>query len=240
MSDENPIIDPLLEDDRADYALPLSEDAFASMFEAVAAETVDAPPTLLRRLQELSTPARVGLGVGAGVGLGGLVLLLLGIRGDLSEMGTAAALCLLFLAALSSVSVVVSLRGMHQRPMDRLAWLVSGLTLLLPVVLASIPGLWPGVAHGFMMPWQSACFWFGTSVAVLTAAAISLLQRARVGALWRVLAAAGAGGCAGFVVQQLFCAANDHWHLLSAHATIGFVASAVVLGLLRLRGPLTP
>lgn len=236
MSDEHPILDPLLEGDHALYAQPLSDEAFASMFAEVAAETVDAKPTLLRRLQELSTPARIGLGVGLGASLGGLVLLVLGIRGDLNEMGTVPALALVTLAALGSVSVAVSLRGMHQRPMDQFAWLVSGLTLILPVILASIPGLWPGVEHEFMMPWESACFWFGTSVAVPTAAAISLLQRERAGALWRVLTAAGAGGCAGFVVQELFCAANDHWHLITTHGILGLLASAFLLGLLRLRG----
>jgi hypothetical protein len=235
MSDGHPILDPLLDDDRSRYAQPLSDEAFESMFAAVAAETVDSRPTLLRRLQELSTPARIGLGGAFGAGLGGLILLQLGIRGNLRDGGTLVALLLVGLAALGSVSVAVSLRGLHQRPMDQLAWLVSGLTLFTPLALASVPGLWPGDAPAFAMPWAGACFWFGTAVAVPTAAAISLLQRERVPALWRVLTAAGAGGCAGFIVQQLFCPAGGIWHQVSAHGLLGLIASAVVLGVLRLR-----
>jgi len=236
MADEYPINDPMLDDDRALYAQPLSDEAFASMFAGVAAETIDAKPTLLRRLQELSTSARVGLGVGVGAGLGGLVLVMLGLRSDVNDMGLAVALVLVFLAALGSVSVAVSLRGMHQRPMDQFAWLVSGLTLLSPLGFASIPGFWPGgSAPPYMMPWEGACFWFGTAVAVSTAAAISLLQREGIPAVWRVLTAAGAGGCAGFVVQQMFCPANDTWHQVTAHGFLGLIASAVLLGILRLR-----
>ncbi|MEL6343636.1 MAG: hypothetical protein AAFV53_10935 [Myxococcota bacterium] len=235
MSDEFTITDPDLDEDRRRYQAPFSSADFDAMFSEIAQETVDAQPGLLDQLRELSTPARVGLGVGSGLAAGGVVLTILGIRGDLADGGMLMASVLLGTAAMGGLSVAVSLRGMHQRPLGSAAWLIVGLALLSPLALAAVPGLWPGEPAPFMMPWQSGCFWFGSAVAVASASVVALLQRSASPPLWRVFTAAGAGGCAGFVVQQLFCPANDLWHQVTAHGFLGLLAGAFLLTMLRIR-----
>jgi hypothetical protein len=235
MADEHAISDPRFDQDRSDYERPLSDDAFADMFSDVAAATVDAQPSVLDRLQELPTSVRTGLGVGVGTSLGIIVLLLNGLRTDLQDGGIAMVVALVVLVGISVLAIGISLRGLHQRPLYRAVWLLSALSLLVPLVLSAVPGLWPGEVFGPVKPWLSGCFWFGCAVAVSTALSVSLLQRSGEPALWRILTAAGAGGCAGFIVQHLFCPANNLWHLVGSHGFLGLVASLAVFALLWMR-----
>lgn len=235
MSDQFTITDPHMEADRRHFEAPLSEENFNQMFSAIVDQTVDADPSLFDRLREMSTPRRIALGLGVGVAAGGIVLTMLGIRGDLADGGMLMATILLATAGLGGLSVAISLRGMHQRSLGSAVWLLSGLALLSPLVLAAVPGLWPGQPADFLMPWQTPCFWFGSAVAISSASAVALLQRSNRPPLWRVFTAAGAGGCAGFVVQQLFCPANDVWHQVTAHGFLGLLAGAFLLTALQLR-----
>ena len=235
MADDSTKLDPRLEADRERSGAALSDAELESLFAAISAETVDRAPGPLERLRELSTRARIALGLSLGGLLGGIVLGLAGFRTDLRDVGLLMPMLLVVLAVMGCVSVVVSLRGMHHRPLGRLTWMFSGLALIGPLLLSMVPGVWPGPADAtHAMPWATGCFWFGAAVAVPSAGAVVLLQRAERPAVWRVLNAAGAGGCIGFIVQQLFCPAGGVWHVLTAHGLLGLFASAIFLALVRL------
>jgi hypothetical protein len=237
MSDEFSIIDPHFDEDRRVYTAPLPDAELESLFSDIAAITVDENPGLLGRLQQSATPLRVLAGTGLGAVLCAVVVSILGMRGDLSGVSGRRMLAMLVVMTLMGVgSMLLSLRSLHQRTLESYAWLLAGLSLLLPVCLSLIPGLWPGVTSPeHLMPWESGCFWFGTVVASLTGAGVLLLQRSRALAGWRVLSAAAAGGFAGFVTQQLFCPANDTWHLLTTHGMLGLVVCALLLTVVRRR-----
>lgn len=230
MAEETSNLDPALAADRARSQAPLSDAEFSVLFAEIAAETVDRRAGLLERLRACATRTRIALGLGLGLGLGGAVLLGLGFRTDLREVGLWMPAMLVVLAMLGFLSVVVSLRGMHRRPLGRLAWMFSGMTLLGPLLLSLVPGLWPGhPVPEYPMPWETGCFWFGAAVALPSAGALVLLQREGRPAVWRILNAAGAGGCIGFIVQQLFCPANDLWHMVTAHGFLGLAVGIAFL-----------
>ena len=234
MSDDFTIADPHFDEDRRVYTAPLPDEDMAAMFEDIAAITVDESPGPLRRLQQLPTTTRVALAVGAS--LSAIVVTLMGIPANLTEPDGQRMLAVLGgLVVLGIGSMVVSLRGLHRRTLDSHVWLFAGIALLIPAFISLMPGLWSGTSHTHAMPWESGCFWFGGVVAAITGVAVLLLQRSSRLATWRVLTAAAAGGCAGFITQQLFCPANDTWHILSAHGLLGLLVSALLLTALRIR-----
>lgn len=237
MSDDFSIIDPQFDEDRRIYTAPLPDEDMESLFADIAAITVDETPSALGRLRQLSTPVRVLAGTGLGVALSGAVIATLGLRGDLSEAGGQRMLAALAGMSMLGVSaMMLSLRGLHKRTLGSYTWLFVGTTLLVPVCLSLLPGFWPGhPSPAHVMPWESGCFWFGAAVASLTGAGVLLLQRSSRPAIWRVLSAAAAGGCAGFITQQLFCPANDTWHILTTHGLLGLVVSALLVTGMQLR-----
>ncbi|MFT5686437.1 MAG: hypothetical protein ACI8RZ_007393 [Myxococcota bacterium] len=237
MSDEFSITDPQFDEDRRVFTAPIPDEDMESLFADIAAVTVDEEPSSLGRVRQLSTPTRVLLGVSAGVVLSGLVVAMLGLRTDLSgAAGQRMLIALAVLALLGVGAMLMSLRSLHQRTLGGYTWLFVGLTLLTPSFMALIPGVWPGEpSHTHMMPWESGCFWFGAAVASLTGVGALLLQRSERAAAWRVLSAAAAGGCAGFITQQLFCPANDTWHLLTTHGLLGLLVSALLLTGMQIR-----
>lgn len=240
MSDEFSILDPTLEQDRHVYTAPLPDEDMDAMFADIAAVTVDEEPGLLRRVQDLPTRLRTLIGLAVAGALSTTVIALLGLRGDLSEDGGQRMLAALAgLALLGAVSMIISLRGLHRRSLGGYVWLFCGIALLIPPFLSLIPELWPGQpVHSHEMPWEGGCFWFGAAVASLTGTAVLLMQRSPSISAWRAITAAVAGGCAGFITQQLFCPANGTWHILTTHALLGLVVSALFLAGLKVRGSL--
>ena len=230
MSDEFTIVDPRFDEDRHVYTAPLPDEEMG-LFADIAAVTADETPGTLGRLRQRPTPVRVVMGLSVGTALSGLVVFVLGLRGDLSDPGSRGMLIALSgMALLGAASMVVSLRGLHRRTLGGYVWLFAGVSLLIPPFLSLIPDLWPGEpSPTHMMPWESGCFWFGVVVAALTGASVLLLQRSSRLAAWRVLTAAASGGFAGFITQQLFCPANDTWHILSVHGLLGLLVSALLL-----------
>lgn len=231
MSNDSPLRDPHLEADRCSYTAPLPGTEMERLFAEIAVVTVDAQPSMLDRLQQRSTTARVLMSVALGVVLSGVLIAAHGLRTDLSgDAGLRMLVALLGLAALGISAVMLSLRGLHKRSLGWTSWLLIGIMLLAPAGLSSLPEFWPGqTSSARPMPWESGCFWFGGTVASLTGAGVVLLQRSRHMAVWRVLSAAAAGGCAGFITQQFFCPSGDTWHILTTHGLLGLVVSALLL-----------
>ncbi|MFT7518885.1 MAG: hypothetical protein ACI9MC_001019 [Kiritimatiellia bacterium] len=206
-----------------------------SMFETVAADTIDKSATWLDAFRELPTTTRVAI-AGAGLLLPGVVLLgLMGVRTDLSmfEVAQVSGLALLVSAG-AFVAVILSLRPTWRSPLNGLGWAAAILTGLIPFVLSVIPGLWPGVAH---VPHPIAyvmCGMGGLLVAAPAAGAVLLLQRSDRTSPWRVMLGAGGAGLAAFVVSQLHCTLVDPGHMLLSHAGPGLLVGLAVLAFQRL------
>jgi hypothetical protein len=118
------------------------------------------------------------------------------------------------------------------------SWIGAIALLLLPVALAAVPGLWPGVGGAVPPLAHLMCGGGGLVVAIPATALVVLLDRGTQTTLWRVAMAAGASGLVALAWGQLQCAANDPIHLLLGHGLHGLVAGGVVLagvGLLALR-----
>ena len=231
MSNDFSIRDPHFDEDRRIYTASLPGEELKGLFADIAAITIDERPSMLGRIRQRSTTARVLIGASIGVVLSVVVVAVLGLRTDLSgDAGLRMLVALTGMAALGISAVMLSLRSLHKRALGRLTGLLVGITLLAPVGLSSLSDFWPGqLSSDRFMPWESGCFWFGAAVASLTGAGVVLLQRSSRWVVWRVLSAAAAGGCAGFVTQQLFCPASDTWHLVTTHGLLGLVVSVLLL-----------
>lgn len=222
MSDNAFIADPRFDKDRYVFTAPLSDDDVDALFPKIAQATVDEDPGLIGWMRQCSTPLRVLMCGAVGVSLSGAVVAMVGLRSDLAAEGRAGMLLALgAMIGLGVGSTGLSLRGLHLRTRDGVAWLFASLVLLFPLVISLLLGQWAEAPSIYrVMPWLSGCFLLGVAVAALSGAAVLLLQRSRELLLWRVLAAAGAGGSAGFTTQSLFCPASDPWHLITAHGLV--------------------
>ena len=237
MSDKPNIADPRLEEDRYVYTKPLAADEMETMFSAIAAATLEDHPGLLGAIRQWSTPMRVGTGVGIAAVFSALVVVLIGLRGNLTETGLVSILLpLSAVAGLGIGALSLSLRGLHRRTVEGRAWGFACLVLLAPLGFSLLQGRGAGAPSvSRVMPWESGCFLLGAVVAALSGVAVLLLQRSRQLAAWRVLAAAGAGGSAGFITQSLFCPAGDTWHLVTIHGLVGLLTAALLLARQHLR-----
>ncbi len=230
---------PAMIADREQYRAAPPEAELQELFARIAADTVDAEPSPTQRLAELPTVTRILFGFGGGLVLSAVVVGVIGLRVQSIDADSGRMLLtLLGMALFGGLALASSLRGLHQRSLGSFAWLVAGVALLLPLLMALLPGWWPGVAVPDMMPWQSECFWFGAGVAAATAGGAVMLQRTAEPPLWRVLSAAGAGGIVGFIAQQLFCPASGTWHLVTAHGLLGMLVAVLLVGVLKLRAAL--
>lgn len=200
-------------------------------FSEVAAATIDAPPHWREALLALPTWARVLLGTGLGLALPAVLLFVLNLRGDLDPDGMSRILAVVAsCAALAVATVVVGLRGLHQRPLGWGGRALVGLALGLPLLLALIPGFLPGspTDGAGRMPWTTGCLWAGLVTALCAAGALRLLDRGA--SRTRVLAAAGAGGLVGFGLLSLHCPMGHPLHLVTAHGLLGVVVAGLLLG----------
>lgn len=207
----------------------------AALFDRVAAETVDAEPTLRDRLRSLSTPMRVALGLlvagvlsGALLGGGG-VAGMGGLRADFGQLNLlqlAIPLCLMGVG--SAGAMALALRG-PARPPLRYGAALMALCLGFPFVLAAVPGLFEGAdTQGALKP-MIGCLMMGAGVGVATSLGVVAFSRwARPGNTQLALAGA-AGGLAAFVYQQLHCAAGDPLHLLGSHAALGLILAGTLV-----------
>lgn len=201
------------------------------VFAAIAATTVDAPPRWREELLALPTWARVAVGALLGLVVPAVLLFLLDLRGDLDPDGMSRILAVVAsCAALAVATVVVGLRGLHQRPLGWGGKLLVGLALGLPLVLAAIPGFLPGSPTGGAerMPWTTGCLWAGLVTALSAAGALRLLDRGV--SRPRLLAAAGAGGLVGFGLLSLHCPMGHPLHLVTAHGLLGILVAVLLLG----------
>lgn len=227
-------IDPPFHIDRADLAAPSTADLDA-IFERVASDTVDHERGWRDRLRELPTPLRVLAALATALALCVAALGALGVRPLMDGPGLVAygvALC--GLVAMVALAVASSLRGVHQRPAGRWAWLVTVAALLTPMGLAVAAGF-GGESHGGEVDLGLACLATGLVTAAAVGAVIRLFQRSDRIVDWRLTAMAGAGGLVGFATVQLHCPAVDLTHLVVGHGTVGLALAAGLLVLARLR-----
>ncbi len=199
------------------------------MAQAVAA-SVRGRATWRSRMSDLSTPARVVLGVCAAVAFG--LLFLGGVRPDLAVLrghGGVLGVALAFGVA----SVALALRPMHRVGNAFTEGAGVALTLALPVV-----GLveWPGITltGNAAVGGAVVCGGMGALTATLAGAAVLWLDRQALPATWRVWAAAAAGGWVGFVFREIHCMASDPFHMLSAHLSLSVIAVTVLWPVTRL------
>ncbi len=223
---------PLLRDDR-DSSEPVD---VSGLFAAVAAQTIDKTPSLHDRLVELSTELRT---VGALAGMlivGGIAVAALGIRAELEGTDLLRVVAsVLILVSLSAGSAGVALRGLHRGALEPgVAWGLGLFSLALPLLFASIPAWWPGLAPD---GWAThlTCFGRGLLTTVGTSTAVLLFIRTRHPVPTRLLAASGAGGLSGMAVQQLVCSGNTPLHLLACHGSLGFVVAGIVVFMASMR-----
>lgn len=202
-----------------------------SLFEEIAAHTLDETPTVRTRLRDLPTPRRRGLAV-AGMTIVGLVAILLhGVRADLSGPELLRfALSTGVLLAVSLGAASLTLRAAHERPLGVWTWRVAVGALVLPLLASLVPGWWPGVqtTTGAPMVVHLGCGAAGFAAALASAATILLFDREDWSTRWRILSAAAAGGLVGYVTQGVSCPLVDLDHLVFAHAAQGLVVWGVL------------
>lgn len=226
----DPVPPPL---DLGDPSPTLSPAALDGLWAEVARDTVDRDPSLLDRLRELPTPARM-LTL-AGITLVALVIhvRVVGMRQDLAPED---AQRFLLSAGLSLVLALgaagLSLRALH-RPRLPGATVLGLVAVAAPILVALVPDLWPGfhAAPAPPLDVHLRCGVGGFVAALYSAGAVLLLSRDTRPVGWRVAAAAGAGGLVGLVAQNAHCPLVEPWHLLGAHASGGLVAWAVLAAL---------
>lgn len=230
MTTERPT--PALDEDRASYsdgALPPAD--LDALFAAVAAETVDRPPTVRDRLRELASPARLSLAAvlggtlatvfEAGWGMGmspGLP--------DVLTLGTA--------AVLAVVAARHAQRGLH-RPSSTTDMPAAGALVLAPLALAA---MYVGAPQGLPLWVHLGCFGPGLVLSMVVSGLVLLFHRDERPEAWRLVAAAAAGGLTGFVVQELHCPATDPVHVIAAHTTVGMTTAMLLAAGSALRRPL--
>ncbi len=210
----------------------------AALFDKVARDTVDREPTMRDRLRELPTRLRVVAAVGGALALCVGILAALGVRPVPAGEGLATYIVTLCcLVAMVSIAVATSLRGVHQRPVGRVAWALTALALVAPLGLAIIPGIWAGAEAppaGMSGP-GLGCLLTGLATAFGVGLVIRLFQRSDRPADWRLTAMAGAGGLIAFTTVQLHCPSVDPLHLVVGHGTAGLILAAALLVVARLR-----
>ncbi len=233
MSLKDVMLDPRVEADREALAAQgLPADALDGLFRRVAAHTVDRPVTLRDRLRELPTPVRILTVMGAGAFLVFACLAMLGIRPGMIAAGVAGTVVAAGgLVAMVGLATALSLRGMHQRAIGGWAWTVTSGALLLPIILALWPGLWPTDPAAAAQVTRSGlgCMALGLAVAAVAGLVVRSFQREdRLGG-WRVTATAGASGLIAFTAVQLHCPATEGAHLLVGHGLVGIILAGAGL-----------
>lgn len=211
---------------------PRSSDLDPAVVDVMLAEimgmTVDRKPTWRERLAERPTAERAGLVLLMTLMISAMWLGGMGWRQDL--VGAA----LLHYAGLSLVLVgafgfagLAALRMVTRRLPDDMA---IALTLATPVLLAAIPGAWPGMRPPEGIPFDAhvMCGMMGLMLGLMYAAPLLLVQRDRPDRGRLALVGASAGALA-FVVQNLVCGAGETTHLVFAH---GFGSAAIATLLL--------
>ncbi len=214
-----------------------STEELSQLFAGIASQTVDREPSWRDRLRELPTTTRVVAAVGMAAALGAARLALGGVRGDLA--GGIMHFGLIY-GALSMVGIgaaTLTLRSMHTRPLHMVAWRLAGLAAALPLVVALIPFLNPGLhtTDGAALSIHFACGATGLFVGSAAAAIVLLFAREDHPSDVRLLAAAGSGGLFGWVVQGAHCPLVDLEHLVFAHSLYGGAIWLVLLAWFRAR-----
>ena len=229
-------VDALLEQDRLtldEAPAPLVD----AIWEQVAEETVDHKTNLRERLRQLASPARIAIASFAMIGIGASFLAMSGLRPDLDAGSTAWLATVHAIVLLGSVGgLALALRPNHLPPLNLLAWLGVGSVLLMPIAIALVPGLLPGMTGHPPTVAHVMCAANGLFMALPATAVVLLLDRSRNPASWRVLLAAGAAGMSAFGMGAWHCPSVDPFHLIVAHAGLGAVLGLVVLGVVRLWG----
>lgn len=226
---------PHLEQDRRhfdDAALPSAE--LDALFAALAEETVDRTPSVLDRVREASTPARLALVVAMVTVLAAVLLNAQGLRPDMSsELAATLAPGFLVLALAATGTIFVALRGFETALSDTTRRGAIAAGLLVPLLVSAVPGWWPGINLPPEAGWAPAihCSTWGAASAVLTMLVVLVAQRADRPAPWRIASAAGVGGGVGFIVQTLTCPAHDLSHMLFSHGAMGIVVAACALAI---------
>jgi len=206
----------------------LSEPAMQALWSRVRQETTAAPGGFLVRLREQPTTVRVLMAMGVAMLVSAVLALSIGPREDFADVTVVRyVVAMSGLVVLALASFAVSLRGVHQRPLGPWAWVVIGLTLVIPFVLAAIPSIW--VPDGVVV--EPTDTGYGcTALGILTGGLISvpafLMQRASVPAVARACAAVAAGGVVAFGLLELHCPSRDVTHLVVGHAAVGAVLVA--------------
>jgi len=225
-------IEQLIEEDRRSLGDQVPDQLLDQMFTELAGATLDRSPGPRDRLRELSTPIRIALASASMLAVCAVVQVLGGLRTDLGG-DDLLQFVVSFTAttALSVGAVALALRGAHHRPLGNRAWVWAAVFLGLPFVLATVPGMWPGmvVPHDALHA-HLGCALMGMVGAIPAAFLVLLFERSDEPVVWRLLMAAGAGGLAGFAFQNAHCPASDSYHLLVSHAPYGLALAGLLLG----------
>ena len=222
------------EDVDAPSAGTLPPMAFEEMFAQLSEDLEIEEPTLRGRVRSMPTRARLGLGAAAGLFFGGASLAALGLRGDFAslELPRLAAGSLIVLAV-GGVAAALALRGAHKAPLGPAGRVAAVIALAIPFVSVVIPGFWEGMTVPREMAVMAIlkCVALGSPIAVISGAVVLFMTRWTQTPRLRLALAGVAGGCVGFVAQQLRCPGADPMHMLLGHAGLLIVgAFALVVG----------
>jgi hypothetical protein len=233
--------DAFLHEDVKKYREGIPEVLVESLFERVRADTVDRPPSVRDRLRELSTTTRVAVAVVALTLLGSMGTLG-NLRTDLGGVGLLAiGLACLGMFGLAVAAVELALRGLDHSVSQRRWRAFLALSLGMPLALSLVPG-WPGMdtSGSEWLHHAVGCGTAGLAVSVVASIVVVVLQRSERAPLWRVAAAAVAGGLVGSTTRMLSCPAADVWHMGASHGGLALATAILFVGGAALRQRLQP
>lgn len=219
-----------------DTVPPLAEEEWGTLFDEIAVQTVDREPNWRDRLRELPTPTRTLVTVGISLASAVAVVTLGGVRSGMTDAQTTALVfgCAV-MVLMGVVAASLSLRGTYQARLPVVA-AAAGLLLAYPVFDALFHPLGlPG--FDTPVPWSAhATCGLGSLIpAAITGVLLTVFDRDDEPALWRIAAAAGAGGLIGYAAQAAHCPALHPVHLLVGHASAGLLVGIGLVVAHRLR-----
>lgn len=226
MTQDDADIQALLDADRGSMDAELDPATSRELLDRLMAGTMDRAPSWRDRLRELPTGQRRSMAITSMVVVGGAYVVLGGMRPDLSPEALRS---LVFsfgaMTLVGGFAARVALRGAWEGPLSRAAHAGVAVCLCLPFAVSWLPGIWPGhipAAEAAMLS-HLRCGSTGLLAASALTTVLLIFDRSERPEGWRLLAASGAGGVAGFVAQGMTCASNDTLHLVFTHGTYGLL-----------------
>lgn len=232
----SPIDDPRAPTEAPPRAAPATDAAtLDTWFEALAADTVDRPPSWRDRLRERPTPQRVALAAGAALVASALYAVIAGLRSDLAgEAMLRFAVIAVGFTALGVGAASLTLRSLAARPLQAALGIPLAL-LAVPFVVSVLPGLLPGPTGPVPTTAHLGCAVGSLIAATLSALAVLVFDRDDRPPSWRLLSGGAAGGLFAYVAQLSHCPSANAVHLAVTHASAGVLVGAGLALLVALR-----